>query len=113
MRPQFRVIFTVSLGKSWLWAQSKAGIRSVAPFFIKAAAASEPELSTVLRQIGRHTGPQTHPDAKSRWKARMLDVSASGVQLLIKGSIAGLDLKEFFLLLSSTGLAYGVANWRE
>ena len=36
----------------------------------------------------------------------MLDVSASGVQLLIKGSIAGLDLKEFFLLLSSTGLAY-------
>src|SRR5258705_1204935 len=33
MRPQFRVIFTVSLGKPWLWAQSKAGIRSVAPFF--------------------------------------------------------------------------------
>jgi hypothetical protein len=26
--------------------------------------------------------------------------------LLIKGSIAGLDLKEFFLLLLSTGLAY-------
>jgi hypothetical protein len=36
----------------------------------------------------------------------MLDVSASGVQLLIKGSIAGLDLKELLLLLSSTGLAY-------
>jgi len=35
------------------------------------AAASEPELSTVLRQIGRHTGPQTRPDAKSHWKARM------------------------------------------
>ena len=69
MRPQFRVIFTVSLGKSWLWAQSKAGIRSVAPFFMMAAAASEPELSTVLRQIGRHTGPQTRPDAKSHWKA--------------------------------------------
>src|SRR6266478_6507547 len=33
MRPQFRVIFTVSLGKPCLWAQSKAGIRSVAPFF--------------------------------------------------------------------------------
>jgi hypothetical protein len=46
MRPQFRVIFTVSLGKPWLWAQSKAGIRSVAPFFMKAAAASEPGLST-------------------------------------------------------------------
>src|SRR5882724_1598678 len=65
MRPQFRVIFTVSLGKPWLWAQSKAGIRSVAPFFMKAAAASEPELSTVLRQIGRHTGLQTRPDAKA------------------------------------------------
>jgi hypothetical protein len=64
MRPQFRVIFTVSLGKPRLWAQSKAGIRSVAPFFMMAAAASEPELSTVLRQIGRHTGPQTRPDAK-------------------------------------------------
>jgi hypothetical protein len=35
------------------------------------AAASEPELSTVLRQIGRHTGPQTRPDAESHWKARM------------------------------------------
>src|SRR6266567_5508978 len=33
MRPQSRVIFTVSLGKPWLWAQSKAGIRCAAPFF--------------------------------------------------------------------------------
>jgi hypothetical protein len=45
-------------------------------------------------------------DGTWRRDCTMLDVSASGVQLLIKGSIAGLDLKEFFLLLSSTGLAY-------
>jgi hypothetical protein len=37
--------------------------------------------------------------------ANLLDVSVSGVHLLVKGSIAGLDLKEFFLRLSSTGLA--------
>jgi hypothetical protein len=43
---------------------------------------------------------------KAIGKRACFDVSASGVQLLIKGSIAGLDLKEFFLLLSSTGLAY-------
>src|SRR5258708_14738246 len=36
----------------------------------------------------------------------MLDVSQTGARLLIEGSLAGLDLKEFFLLLSSTGLAY-------
>jgi hypothetical protein len=64
MRPEFRVIFTVLLGKPCLWAQSKAGIRSVGPFFMIAVAASELELWTVLRQIGRHTGPQTRPDAQ-------------------------------------------------
>jgi PilZ domain-containing protein len=36
----------------------------------------------------------------------MFDVSQSGARLCIKGSFEGLDLKEFFLLLSSTGLAY-------
>src|SRR5882724_5119251 len=56
MRPEFCVIFTLLLGKPCLWAQSKAGMRSVAPFFMIAAAASEPELLTVLRQIGRIQG---------------------------------------------------------
>ena len=37
---------------------------------------------------------------------RMLDVSDGGAMLIVEGSLAGLDLKEFFLLLSSTGLAY-------
>ena len=36
----------------------------------------------------------------------MQDASDSGVKLLVRGSIEGLNLKEFFLLLSSTGLAY-------
>jgi hypothetical protein len=45
-------------------------------------------------------------DGTWRRDCTILDVSASGVQLIVKGSIAGLELKEFFLLLSSTGLAY-------
>jgi hypothetical protein len=45
-------------------------------------------------------------DGTWRRDCTMLDVSVSGVQLIVKGSIAGLELKEFFLLLSSTGLAY-------
>lgn len=36
----------------------------------------------------------------------MIDVSQTGARLCIEGSLDGLDLKEFFLLLSSTGLAY-------
>ena len=34
------------------------------------------------------------------------DISETGAKLSIEGSIEGLNLKEFFLLLSSTGLAY-------
>ncbi|MBI5264944.1 MAG: PilZ domain-containing protein [Bradyrhizobium sp.] len=34
------------------------------------------------------------------------DVSDTGAKLTIEGSVQGLNLKEFFLLLSSTGLAY-------
>jgi PilZ domain len=36
----------------------------------------------------------------------MLDVSQTGARLCVEGSLEGLNLKEFFLLLSSTGLAY-------
>ena len=36
----------------------------------------------------------------------MDDVSQTGARLTVDSSIAGLNLKEFFLLLSSTGLAY-------
>jgi len=36
----------------------------------------------------------------------MEDVSENGAKLTIEGSVEGVHLKEFFLLLSSTGLAY-------
>ena len=34
------------------------------------------------------------------------DISETGAKLTIEGSVEGLHLKEFFLLLSSTSLAY-------
>lgn len=45
-------------------------------------------------------------DGTWRRKCTLLDVSATGARLTIEGSIEGLKLKEFFLLLSSTGLAF-------
>jgi hypothetical protein len=45
-------------------------------------------------------------DGTWRRNCLMIDVSQTGARLLIDGSLEGLDLKEFFLLLSSTGLAY-------
>src|SRR5260370_2384699 len=36
----------------------------------------------------------------------MEDVSETGAKLTVEGSVEGLHLKEFFLLLSPTGLAY-------
>jgi hypothetical protein len=45
-------------------------------------------------------------DGTWRRDCMMLDVSQTGARLLVEGSLKGLDLKEFFLLLSSTGLAY-------
>lgn len=42
------------------------------------------------------------------WRRSCLveDVSRTGARLTVEGPIEGLNLKEFFLLLSSTGLAY-------
>ncbi|WP_298871805.1 PilZ domain-containing protein [uncultured Bradyrhizobium sp.] len=45
-------------------------------------------------------------DGTWRRECNMEDVSESGAKLTIDGSVEGLHLKEFFLLLSSTGLAY-------
>jgi hypothetical protein len=45
-------------------------------------------------------------DGTWRRDCKMIDVSQTGARLCIEGSLKGLDLKEFFLLLSSTGLAY-------
>ena len=45
-------------------------------------------------------------DGTWRRNCIMEDVSEIGAKLTVEGSVEGLHLKEFFLLLSSTGLAY-------
>ena len=45
-------------------------------------------------------------DGTWRRDCQLIDVSQTGARLSVGSSIEGLDLKEFFLLLSSTGLAY-------
>jgi len=45
-------------------------------------------------------------DGAWRRNCMMIDVSQTGARLAIEGPFESLDLKEFFLLLSSTGLAY-------
>ena len=45
-------------------------------------------------------------DGTWRRDCSMEDISETGAKLTVEGSIEGLHLKEFFLLLSSTGLAY-------
>ncbi len=45
-------------------------------------------------------------DGTWRRECAVEDISEIGAKLTVEGSIEGLHLKEFFLLLSSTGLAY-------
>ena len=45
-------------------------------------------------------------DGTWRRDCTMEDISETGAKLVVEGSMEGLNLKEFFLLLSSTGLAY-------
>ena len=45
-------------------------------------------------------------DGTWRRECVMEDISEIGAKLTVEGSVEGLHLKEFFLLLSSTGLAY-------
>jgi hypothetical protein len=45
-------------------------------------------------------------DGTWRRECAVEDISELGSKLTVEGSIEGLNLKEFFLLLSSTGLAY-------
>jgi len=45
-------------------------------------------------------------DGTWRRDCTMEDVSETGAKLAVSGSVERLHLKEFFLLLSSTGLAY-------
>jgi hypothetical protein len=55
------------------------------------------------RGIGAH---MMGIDGTWRRDCIMEDVSETGARLTVEGSVEGLNLKEFFLLLSSTGLAY-------
>ena len=45
-------------------------------------------------------------DGTWRRDCTMEEISETGAKLTVEGSMEGLNLKEFFLLLSSTGLAY-------
>jgi hypothetical protein len=45
-------------------------------------------------------------DGTWRRSCIMEDMSSTGAKLTVEGSIEGLKLTEFFLVLSSTGLAY-------
>jgi hypothetical protein len=45
-------------------------------------------------------------DGTWRRASLLLDVSDTGAKIKVESSLEGLNLKEFFLLLSSTGLAY-------
>jgi hypothetical protein len=55
------------------------------------------------RGIGAH---MMGIDGTWRRDCVMEEVSETGARLTVEGSVEGLNLKEFFLLLSSTGLAY-------
>ena len=45
-------------------------------------------------------------DGTWRRACMLEDISETGARLTVESSVEGLHLKEFFLLLSSTGLAY-------
>jgi hypothetical protein len=45
-------------------------------------------------------------DGTWRRSCSIEDISETGARLIVEGAIDGLNLKEFFLVLSSTGLAY-------
>ena len=70
-------------------------------------------MATDQRQFGERVvfdrGYDAHMmaiDGTWRRACSVLDVSETGAKMTVEGSIVGLPLKEFFLLLSSTGLAY-------
>jgi hypothetical protein len=54
----------------------------------------------------RHAANLMGVDGTWRRSCFLLDVSATGAKIEIEGSIEVLQAKEFFLLLSSTGLAF-------
>jgi hypothetical protein len=69
-------------------------------------------LNTEKRKTGRVGFSRGIPvqmvaiDGTWRRNCLMLDAAASGAKLTVKGSVEGLNLKEFFLILSTTGVSY-------
>ncbi len=61
------------------------------------------ERVTFERGIGAH---MMGIDGTWRRDCTIEDISETGSKLTVDGSVEGINLKEFFLLLSSTGLAY-------
>jgi hypothetical protein len=66
------------------------------------------ETANDRRVIFEHPLPAHMMAIDGTWRraCTIRDVSGTGATLLVESSIEGLALKEFFLLLSSTGLAY-------
>ena len=70
-------------------------------------------MSTAERRLGKRVAFE-HPvsaqlmaiDGTWRRECSVYDVSDEGAKLAVGSSIEGLQLTEFFLVLSSTGLAY-------
>lgn len=61
------------------------------------------------QRVGFDRGIHVHImgiDGTWRRDCTMIDVSQTGARLRIDGTLEGLDIREFFLLLSSTGLAF-------
>src|SRR5215813_13667378 len=62
--------------------------------------------SSRIRFDHRHPVNLMGVDGTWRRSCYLLDASASGAKLEIEGSVEVLQAREFFLLLSSTGLAF-------
>jgi PilZ domain len=58
-------------------------------------------------QFGRgYTARIVAIDGTWERECRIADVSDTGAKLAVKGSLAGLDMREFFLMLSASGNAF-------
>jgi hypothetical protein len=86
--------------KFYLWLRLRPSVRGIT---IMATERRKGERVTFERGIAAH---MMGIDGTWRRDCTMEDISETGAKLTVEGSVEGLHLKEFFLLLSSTGLAY-------
>jgi hypothetical protein len=87
-------------GKFYLGLRQRPSVRGIT---IMATERRKGERVTFERGIAAH---MMGIDGTWRRDCTMEDISETGAKLTVEGSVEGLHLKEFFLLLSSTGLAY-------